>query len=233
MFYRRLVLVSLLILLAAAQPAGAAVTSWTLNIYPASGTTTGSILLLIRSTPNAGANPVYIYVFYDDVCLIQRQTAATTGGGYSYSWDIKITPPATATYTSYGYHTVTIRIEESDGTASSKSLSYRITDGAPLGEWWKNLPAGYYAYLKGVKGDTGSVGPQGEVGATGPAGPRGATGTQGPQGEVGPQGATGDGGAQGAVGRDFDPTLSYSALIMSIGALIVSGYLFTRVRKAG
>lgn len=227
---RKIFLISIMLIFLFAVPrvGAVSVTAWTFSLYPTSGTTTGSILVLIRCTPNAGANPVYLYIFYDDVCLIQRQTATASGGGYSYQWDVKVTPPQTAIYTAYGFHTVTVRLEESDGSASSKSMSYKIVDGVPQGEWWKSLPSGLKAYFQGAQGavgPVGSVGPAGDTGATGPQGPQGNTGAKGDAGNTGPQGqqgTKGDTGTTGAAGADADPIISYGALIIAVIALILA-----------
>jgi hypothetical protein len=222
------ILIAFLFLLAVPRVGAVSVTAWTLNLYPSSGTTTGNILVLIRCLPNAGANPIYLYVFYDDVCLVQRQTATASGGGYSYLWDVKVTPPQTAIYTAYGFHTVTVRLEESDGTATSKSLGYKIVDGTPQGEWWKNLPTGYYAYLRGAQGTVGPAGPAGTTGATGPQGTQGTTGAKGdtgntgPQGQQGTKGDTGATGATGVAGADASPLISYGALIVAVAALALA-----------
>lgn len=57
--------------------------------------------------------------------------------------------------------------------------------------------------FRGVKGDTGSIGPQGEKGEVGPQGLQGIEGPIGPRGEQGPQGepgTKGDKGEQGPIG---------------------------------
>lgn len=239
---RLLVLVLLLAILCPVAHASL-VTEWTMQLYPAQGTTTGDILILIRNITPTGSTPLYVYVFYDDVCLIQKQAAPSTSGVYTYQLDLKIKPPATTAATVYGYHQVTVRIEDNLGTSNSKSLSYKIVDGIPQGEWWKNLPTGYYEYLKGAKGDTGATGAQGPQGETGPAGTNGVSPTidygylvnsidfnklwnSMPDSVMKVlKGATGE---QGPEGKDADPFLTYAAILLAITAITIEVW---RIRK--
>jgi hypothetical protein len=203
------------------------VSDWSMQLYPTQGTTTGDILILIRNVTPTGSTPLYVYVFYDEVCLIQKQAAPSSGGVYNYQLDLKVKPPADSTHTAYGFHTITIRIEDNLGVNYSRSLSYKIVDGVPQGEWWKSLPKGYYDYLKGAKGDTGTTGatgPQGIQGEKGDTGAKGATGDQGPQGDQGSQGPKGDKGDTGATGQAADQTLTLFTFILSTLSVGAWGY---------
>lgn len=223
---RRLILpLVVLCLLATPLVGGAVVSSFSVSPYPTQGTTTGEILLLVRVLPNAAPYPLYIYVFYDGVCLIQRQAATSTAGVYSYQWDLKIKPPATVTATAYGDHTITVRLEEPSGETYSKSVVFKVVDGVPQGEWWKNLPAGYYDYLRGSQGPLGPQGPPGPQGEQGASGGRGASGAQGPQG---PQGVV---GSAGPVGREADQVLTLGTFALSLVASFVWLYSAWRQRR--
>ena len=197
---------------------GAVVSSFSVTPYPTQGTTTGEILLLIRVLPNAAPYSLYIYVFYDGVCLIQRQAATSTAGVYSYQWDLKIKPPATTSTTAYGDHIITVRLEEPTGETYTKTAAFKIVDGVPQGEWWKTLSPTYFEYLKGNIGPQGPPGPQGSVG---PQGPQGATGSQG---ERGPQGVQGAQGIQGKTGDAADQSLTLVTFIGSILAVAPWGW---------
>lgn len=236
---RKLVLVSLvfaLLMVGCVPVEGLATKYWVVDVYPTSGTTTQSIAILIRvanGEETTGASPRYIYVFYDGVALVKAAAApyVASTGMYTYKWDLAVTPPATASATAYGEHELTIRVEEADGEASSKTVTYTIIDGVPQGEWWKSLPAGYYAYLRGAAGPTGAPG------ATGPAGPQGATGVsgaKGPVGDIGPpgdQGIMGERGPVGAVGVNADQNLTLATFTMSLLALCAWGYT-TFIKKS-
>ena len=63
-------------------------------------------------------------------------------------------------------------------------------------------------------------------------GPRGLTGPPGPQGEqgaVGPQGEPGEPGTPGE--SDFNPTVAYLGIVVSLIAIVVAGLAFWRTRR--
>ena len=218
-----------LLLILVPNASAVTVKDWGASIYPTSGTTTQSILILIRVNTDTmsptGTDPLYAYVFYDGVVLVKSQAAPSSGGVYTYKWDITVTVPATAASTSYGGHTISVRLEEADGSATTHNYTYTINSGTPQGEWWKNLPKGYYDYLRGATGAVGPAGPAGATGATGPQGPQGNTGATGAKGDTGPQGQQGIKGATGstgAAGSDANPLISYGALIIALAALALA-----------
>lgn len=199
--------------------------SWSVTAYPNQGTTTGEILILVRVAPINGLNPLYVYVFYDGVCLIQRQASPVANTIYTYSWDLKVKPPATASATAYGDHTITVRIEEASGAMETKNITYKIVDGLPQGEWWKSLPKAYFDYVKGAKGDQGDVGP------AGPQGEKGDIGATGVQGPIGEQGAQGPAGPVGAQGKPADETVTLATFAMALFAAAAWIYQLWRNRR--
>lgn len=249
----------LFILALISVPHVSAESTWTVSIYPSLGTTTGNILILIRCTPYTGSTPLYLYVFYDDVCQIQRQASPSSNGVYTYQWDVKVKPPALATYTPYSSHIIMVRLEAQDGSATTKSLSYGITDNVPQGEWWKNLPKGYYDYLKGSDGKNGVNGKDGKDGidavvdyaALWAAMPNSikneilakiSINYSSLGGQINYSSLSsaipsdtlaklkGDAGAAGVAGRDADPILIYAAII--IGLVAVGLNLESRLRRS-
>ena len=245
---RVLFALALLIGMVVTPVSGLAGKYWVADMYPEAGSTTQSILILIRvvNTDPYGAEPLYVYVMYDGACLVKKlgTTYNSATGLYYYTWDITISPPATAAATAYGEHSVTVRLEEYSGEASVKELTYTIVDGAPQGEWYKSLPSGYYAWLRGAKGDTGAVGPQGPQGEPGVDGVSPSIDYAALAGSINYvalgdslpadvraelKGEKGDAGAVGAAGRDADPTLTYAAL--TLGAIACATLIVPKIMK--
>ena len=231
----RIILVAALLLLIVAPSVSALGTKyWEAKLYPEEGSTTQSILLRIRTTgmDPYGATPIYVYVFYDGVPLVQRLGSSYNSATllYYYYWDITLTVPQTSLATAYGEHEILVLLEEYGVATTGKTLTYTIVDGAPVGSWWDSLSAAQKAQVKGEKGDTG------------------ATGAQGVQGEPGAdavvdygklvenldnaklwdsvpadilaemKGAKGD---TGAAGRDADSTLLYVAIGLGLVNLLL------------
>ena len=208
---------------------------WSLGIYPSVGMSTTEILVMIRVYPIVSTDSIWVYVFYDDVCVVQRQVSpAVEASRRSRSWDIKIKIPDASVYRVYGYHRVTVLVEDGIGQQWSKSCVFTINAGEPPKDWWKLLPQDYFNYVKGSKGDTGAqgpAGPQGQKGDTGAQGPMGLMGPAGPlgeQGSQGPMGPEGRAGIPGAAGADAPLGLLYVSLALSIFSVIMIVIIFRK-----
>ena len=167
-------------------------TSIRYNVMPGDGSYNQKILIWVRCDPLTAPAPGYIYIFWDGVPVIPRTVTPKVTGGYSYGWDLTITPPAAYSYK--GDHMIMIWIEYSDGTTKTRTWEYTVTDGVPPLEWWQNLPPEYLNQIRGPKGDKGDTGAKGEVGPQGNQGLRGAQGVEGPRGPIGIVGPIGESG---------------------------------------
>jgi hypothetical protein len=201
---------------------------------PTSGDPTTSIFVMIRVLPKLSATEnLQYYVFYDDVKITQGYFKYnSTYNAYVRSADVTLSIPAPAKYQAYGTHQVSVWIEDINGVITTKTDTFTITEnGALPTNWWQNLPAAYYAYVKGAIGATGPTGATGATGPAGATGPKGATGSTGATGSVGPkgdtgatgpQGSKGDTGATGPAGADANMFWVWIAIGCSVVAVLLS-----------
>jgi len=132
------ILLVVLILLLPLVPAEAAIDA-TYSVMPGKGGSTQEITIMVRGVPLVSEDPMWLYVFWDDVPLVKRQAdLAVAGGKREHRWDVTIKPPAGYNY--IGKHDLDIWIEGADGTFKKLYWSYTVTSGLPPIEWWQNLP---------------------------------------------------------------------------------------------
>ncbi len=246
---RLLIVPIIALLLLSCVPCGAlAAKFWVADIYPEKGTTTQGITILVRMAGGeeaTGTTPRYIYVFYDGSALVKAQAApySESTGLYTYKWDLAITVPQTASATAYGTHTVTVRLEEADGSATEKDIEYTISSGAPVGEWYKSLPSSFWATLWTTMPSSVKEELRGEKGDAGASGARGVDGRDAVvdyaalgdhidyaalQEEIPAAKFKGDPGAAGAAGKDVDPALLY--LILALGLVANAAWILPKIR---
>ena len=169
--------------------------------YPETGSSSTSILIMIRVIPMYSDMNAWVYVFCDGKPVIIRQSATyykdnVPGSKYERRWDLSIKVPQESPYNLKGDHDIDILVEWADGRQVERSLEYRITDIVPPLTWFDQLDPAVRAKLIGPVGPQGPPGPQGPAGPEGPLGPQGEIGPQGiigPLGPIGPQGESGEG----------------------------------------
>ena len=223
------ILLAVLVLLLPLVPVGAAIDA-TYSVMPGKGSSTQEITIMVRGVPLVSEDPMWLYVFWDDVPLVKRQAdLAVAGGKREHRWDVTIKPPAGYNY--LGKYDIDIWIEGQDGVFRKLYWQYTVTSGLPPASWWSNLPPDLIAMITGPQGPPGPQGPAGPAGAAGARGPqgeqgqRGAQGIQGPAGPMGPQGPQGD---AAEVLPIMAPYLVATALASSIISVVVTMRLIKR-----
>ena len=184
-------------------------------VFPQEGTVNTEILIMVQLDPREGKKPRYLYLFYDDIGLIQRKSCIRiTSARYEYSWDVKIKPPKEAPYSDLGEHLIEVWID--DGTRSFKKAeaNFIINEYIPPAEWWEQLSQ---SFIKRITGPSGPPGPEGDQGPQGDQGPPGPKGEEGERGPLGPQGEQGPLGSPG-VGAQ----LMYIFLVISTLSIVIS-----------
>jgi len=222
---RRLVLI--LILLFAALPTVSALDA-SYEVMPHSGPSNQQILIWVRAEPLIDTNHYVVYVFWDNIPIIERLSdISLKSGSYEHRWDIKITPPAGHNY--QDDHKIEIWIEGTGGDKKTLKYQYTITDGAPPAKWWtqflKDNPE-YLAAITGSTGPPGKTGPQGTQGEPGPRGPQGQDGQRGAQGPPGPQGTQGPQGKPAPATQGITTT-AIASIITLIASVLVNRRLTT------
>lgn len=211
-------------------------------VFPSSGDSKTNILAVVRPDKRTDNKPMWLYIFWDDVPLIQRQVDWMDGTTHTYIWDVVFQPPQDQQYIATGDHKITIWVEDFDGDIQMGVYNFRITEIIPDPEWFDQLSDSALEALRGpqgVKGDTGSTGPrgiqgvQGDVGLWGPQGIQGVQGNIGSQGENGTQGEPGPQGEQGPTGSPGDTTQLSATLLLtnvaiSLIAVAISIYVFRK-----
>lgn len=194
------------------------------DVLPNYGPSDQEILILLRVDHPNPNEPLWVYVTWDTVPIIQRQEDVIVNKIHQNRWDLTFYPPKD--HCAKGDHLIKIRIEDSSGNIVQwPGYSYTITSIVPQLDWFAELNETQLEIIRGPPG------PQGEKGETivGPMGPEGpiGVGEVGPPGSVGPRGEPGVGivgpaGAKGEPGDSVDPMISYLALgIASIALILV------------
>lgn len=200
-------------------------------VRPQKGDITTDILIMVRGDPIEG--PVwYLYVFYDDLALIKRMASPQIGktANFLHLWDVTIKVPRELPYsavrTGKNQHEIEIMVENELGYTSSYYAEFKIVNFILTPESWEKLSQAQLDSMKGETGDTGPPGesiqgPQGETGPLGPPGQDGSPGVPGEsfEGPVGPRGPT---------GRNANPLIANSALVLG---LISLAWLFNHWRN--
>ena len=190
-------------------------------VMPGSGSSTQPILIWVRVDPLINTEPMYLYVFWNDIPLITRQADITLkSGSHEHRWDVSIIPPVSQSY--LGKHQIEIWIETASGDKKTLNWQYKITSGLPPVEWWENLPQSLLDEIRGSEGTQGEQGIQGLEGDPGIAGP------VGPQGQPGIPGLRGLNGTQGPIGEspnNFLSTLGAACILTCIVAIAGAIYL--------
>lgn len=217
-------LVLILLLLSGSMPLVSALDA-SYEVMPHSGPSDQQILVWVRTEPLRDTNHYVIYVFWDNIPIIERLTdISLKSGSYEHRWDIKITPPQDHNYP--GDHKIEIWIEGTGGDKKVLKYQYTVTDGAPPAKWWTQFLKDNPEYIASITGPTGPPGETGSPGAQGEPGPRGQ---QGPQGDTGPQGQTGPKGTQGepATATQGITTTAIASIITLIASVIINRRLTT------
>jgi len=201
-----------------------------------SGDSEATITIFVTGTPFKG-DLWKLFLYWDDVNMYPNgvvSPADAQGVKYEHWWQISFKPPSDPSARSKGSHDVRVWVMNSTGHVEKAKTTYRITSSTPdVVKWWKDLPQGFLDSIMGEKGEKGATGAQGSAGPQGPQGAQGPPGAKGEQGPLGLQGATGPQGPQGAPGIPGQPAprmLVNFTFLMSLGAIILSLYLFRKVR---
>jgi len=200
----------------------------TYSVMPGKGSSTQDILIMVRGVPLTSADPMWLYVFWDDVPLVKRQADIALKTGHEHRWDITVKPPAG--YNTLGKHDIDIWVEGTDGTMKKLYWQYTVTSGLPPASWWQTLPQ---EFLDAIRGPEGQPGEKGAAGPQGAAGQRGQPGQQGPQGPAGAQGAQGPQGPQGPQGEPGDTPDTAPTIIASAGtsSIITAAATYILLRR--
>ena len=194
------------------------------DVHPAEGTVETKILIMLRADPIISTEPLWVYIFWDDVVIIQRLASPynPTTQKYARTWDITINPPKTYPYCKKESHLIKIFIEDNLGNSVTKHWSFKITEFIPPTNWWDSLPQAFFDKIRGPQGPTGPQGPKGDTGPQGPQGPQGIQGPAGPLGAKGSQGPQGYPGPTGPQGQDANSSLIQLSSIGSVFAIIIA-----------
>ncbi len=199
----------------------------TYNVMPSEGAYADSILIFVRVDPLITDEPMYAWVFWDNIPVINRQISSPHGKTqYQNRWDITITPPIR--HAEEGKHRIEIWLETSTGEIKKLHYTYYIIDGLPPFSVWDEFLEEHpeiLVQLVGPKGDTGNTG---STGAKGAKGVSGDSGQDGEPGEIGPQGIIGLSGLKGDTG-ETGSNVSY--LVVFFFASLVIGFTWFRTRK--
>lgn len=218
--------IGILIITAMMIPVSQGADPWLLqsvDVRPTKGDITTDILIMVRGDPIEGP-AWYLYVFYDDLCLLKRVPSTQIGktAVHRHIWDvtIKVPPelPYSAIRTGRNQHEITIMVEDNLGHRSIYEAEFKIIEFILTPTDWDKLSPAQLEAMKGEPGDTGPpgesiTGPQGELGPRGPPGQDGAPGAPGESfgGPIGPRGLP---------GKDANPLIANSALVISLISLV-------------
>ena len=158
----------------------------TVEVYPSKGDITTEISVHVRGEPyspsslfgnyrTAAADYPRLYLYYDDICIVQRMACVTSPGigDYSYyycSWDVNVTVPNEYPYSELGLHNITAVVEASDSTTAVAITTFEVVNYFPPPKWWEDLPQEFIDEITGPQGPKGERGPQGEIGLQGEPG---------------------------------------------------------------
>jgi len=178
---------SLIFFLLLAKPVSAqAITGATIDVSPKQGDITTDILVQVRGEPYRNGQGSYLYLYWDDKCIVQRLEDIDVSNppisSHIHSWDCNISVPNEFPYSELGIHNITAVVEDDYGSRVSANATWEVVNYIPPPEWWQNLPQEFIDEI---------TGPQGEQGLIGPQGAKGDTGLQGPKGDKGDKGDTG------------------------------------------
>ena len=176
-----------------AKPASAqAITGVSIEVSPKQGDITTKILVKVRGEPYRNGSTCYLYLYWDDKCIVQRledvDVSVPPIRSHIHSWDCDITVPNEFPYSELGIHNITAVIEADDGSSANTTAAFDIVRYIPPPEWWEDLPQDFLNKITGPQGPQGLQGPQGVKGDKGDTGAQGLQGIQGPKGEQGDTG---------------------------------------------
>jgi len=185
---KKLFFIGFIFFLLLAKPASAqAITEGTIEVSPKQGDITTEIWVTVRGEPYRDGSTCYLYLYWDDKCIVQRlediDVSVPPIRSHIHSWDCNITIPNEFPYSELGIHNVTAVIEADDGSSANTTANFDILRYVPPPEWWADLPQEFISNITGPQGLRGETGPQGTVGPQGSQGPQGI---QGPKGDTGP-----------------------------------------------
>ena len=222
----KLKLLPLLIAIAITLPNAQAFTA-THKISPDEGRYNAEFLIWVRTNPLRETDQMYIYVFWDDVPIIERLKSPSYNKIIlEHRWDLKLTPPEG--FTEEGNHDVDIWLESETGEVKKIFDIYTITEGLPPVSIWDEFVREYPEVLIDLQG------PQGEQGIQGIVGPKGDQGVGGQRGVVGPPGAQGERGPQGLPGEPGTVNLvliGASFVLSVILSVVVTMYLMGGIKR--
>lgn len=173
-----------------------------ISMYPGGGDSNTNIVLFVIPTPTTGSGPWRLYVYWDDMCLINGRhdkliPKSTTV--YKHEWIIEFNPPYGRKGVGYN---VFVRVLTDTGDILYQWSQFKMEETIPKLSWFEALTQ---AELDAITGPRGPAGPVGSTGASGVIGPQGIPGATGDKGATGPAGLQGEVGEQGPVGPRGEP----------------------------
>jgi len=187
-----------------------------MEVYPSEGDITTDILLKVRGEPIQGEGIHYLYVFWDNKVIVQREEDVKVGifgEEHIRAWDLIIHVPDEFPYSEIGIHNITWTIEYGYTEVYRNSTTFEVNEYIPPPEWWEDLSEEFIDEITGPQGMTGD---KGDTGSQGIQGEQGQIGPQGPQGEKGDKGDTGPYPNEAVM---FNLGISAISVIISIIAL--------------
>lgn len=207
-----------------------------LEIYPKQGDSKTKIFMYVSGIPYRTSGSWSLYVFWDDLNIIQKRADVYIKAvrKYEHRWEITITPPTIdPRYTKRGTHSIKIWVMNSTGYVMKRTTNFKITEQLPQIEWWDDLPDEFIEKIKGEKGDQGLPlewddipdeiierikGEKGDKGEKGEKGDRG----MGLEGERGERGEKGEKGDKGEKGKPYPELLFNLFCLLSISSVLIS-----------
>lgn len=188
------------------------------EIKPDEGQSNTEIWLYVMGDPFRTKGRWYLYVFWDDLNIIQKNPDVYLDWSkeYEHRWEVKITAPTSEKrFTTRKKHTIEIWVMNSTGEIKKEKEIFEITKTIPAIEWWEDLPKKLIESLEGEKGDRGVQGIQGKTGEMGERGEQGVRGEKGKTGDIGEQGIQGEKGEKGERGDSGEDGKSYNVFMFN------------------
>jgi len=188
------------------------------NLMPDEGRHEATFLVWIRASPLYEYDQMYVYVFWDDVPLIEGQKSPNYGKNQvRHSWDLTLTPPPG--FTEEGTHDIDIWLVHENGEIVKIQDINTITETVPNISVWDDFIRNHPEVLEDLRGPQGIQGIPGPLGPKGDQGVGGQRGVPGPPGEAGPRGPVGSKGEQ-AVSNQLVIYVSLICSLVSLGLTI-------------
>ena len=194
------------------------------KISPDEGRYDAEFLIWIRTNPLRETDQMYVYVFWDDVPIIERlKSPAYNKAILEHRWDLTLTPPTG--FNEEGNHDIDIWLESETGEIKIIYDIYTITESIPPVSIWDDFVTEYPEVINDLQG------PQGVKGTTGAQGPRGREGPIGSEGPIGARGERGPPGVPGAIGGVNLVLIGVSFILSVVLSVVVTMYIMGGIKR--